>query len=145
MKKIISAFVMLLVTAGIGLAQEATISKVVKVAAAEQSQPLSATHARMTQFYDDDPFRGETFEVYWSASAPGLAPGATVIFEYVPQTAPGVHALHIQYDFKTVGGRKTVFTIPEKDFREGGNVKAWRVRVIRAGRLLAEQTSANWK
>ena len=63
MKKIISAFVMLLVTAGIGLAQEATISKVVKVAAAEQSQPLSETHARMTQFYDDDPFRGETFEV----------------------------------------------------------------------------------
>jgi hypothetical protein len=94
---------------------------------------------------DYDAGRGETYAVYWMAPVRGLPPGSAVFFEYVLQNAPGVRALLIQYGFRTEGLRKAVFIIPEKDYRAGGSVKAWRVRVIRAGRLLAEQTSPNWK
>lgn len=123
----------------------ATITKVSKEPAAESTHAMPQTTPRITTFMDYDVGRGETYAVYWAVSGRGLLPGTTVFFEYVLQNAPGVRALHTQYDFKIEGMRKTVFIIPEKDYRDGGNVKAWRARVVRAGGLLAEQTSPNWK
>jgi len=132
----------------IAVAQDApqvTISKVVKEPAVERNQEFPQGMVKMPKFFDDDARRGETYAIYWTASGGGLPSGVAVIFEYVLESAPGVHALHIQYDFKTEGPRKAMFTIPEKDYREGGNVKAWRARIVRAGKMFAEQTSSNWK
>ena len=131
---------------GVVLAQDAPLATITKVAKEERpsaANPLPQAGAQLPKFFDDDARRGETFAIYWSAAGHGLPPGATVLFEYVLENAPEIHALHIQYDFKTEGARKAVFTIPEKDFRDGGNVKAWRVRILR-GRLLASQASPNW-
>ena len=145
MTRIFSAFIAALALLGIAPAQEAPISKVVKEAALEPSKAVLQTPARLPKFFDDDARRGETYSVCWAAPSAGLAPGVTVLFEYLLQTTPEIRALHVQYDFKTTGSRKVVFTIPEMDFREGGSVKAWRVRIVRAGRLLAEQSSPDWK
>ncbi len=138
-----AALLLLAVAAAGQNALLASITKVAKEARASASNPVPQSGSLMPKFFDDDARRGETYAIYWSASGNGLPAGVTVLFEYVLEHAPEVHALHIQYDFKTEGARKAVFTIPEKDFRDGGNVKAWRVRLLR-GRLLAEQTSPNW-
>lgn len=149
MKKIFSAFGLLLLLLLATAAQAdslVTITKVVKEPPLNPNKEMPQSVTRLPKFFDEDARRGETYAIYWTApSGGGLPPGVTVLFEYVLAAAPDVHALHIQYDFKTEGPRKVVFTIPEKDYREGGNVKAWRVRVVRAGKLLAEQTSPNWK
>jgi hypothetical protein len=149
MKKLFSAGLGLLALLATASAQEAslvTITKVIKEPAGGRSKELPQDSARLPKFFDDDARRGETYAIYWNApGGGGLPAGVTVLFEYVLENAPEVRALHIQYDFKTEGPRKAVFTIPEKDYRDGGNVKAWRVRVVRAGRLLAAQTSPNWK
>ena len=147
MTRLFSMSVAVLALVGMVVAQEApqaTITKVAKEERVSAANPLPQANAQLPKFFDDDARRGETFAVYWSAAGHGLPPGTTVMFEYVLENAPEIHALHIQYDFKTEGARKAVFTIPEKDFRDGGLVKAWRVRILR-GRLLALQTSPNWK
>ena len=131
---------------GVVLAQDAPLATITKVAKEERpsaANPLPQAGAQLPKFFDDDARRGETFAIYWSATGHGLPPGTTVMFEYVLETAPEIRAQHIQYDFKVEGPRKAVFTIPEKDYREGGNIKAWRVRILR-GRLLAALTSPNW-
>jgi phage/plasmid primase-like uncharacterized protein len=131
---------------GVVLAQDAPlaiINRVVKEERTSAANPLPQVNAQLPKFFDDDARRGETFAIYWSAAGHGLPAGTTVMFEYVLETAPEIRAQHIQYDFKVEGPRKAVFTIPEKDFREGGTVKAWRVRILR-GRLLAALTSPNW-
>lgn len=147
MTRLYSTGVVVLALAGMVLAQDAplaTITKVVKEARPEATNPLPQADTLLPKFTDEDALRGETYAIYWTATGHGLPPGATVLFEYILDTAPEVRALHIQYDFKTEGARKAVFTIPEKDYRDGGNVKAWRVRILR-GRLLAETTSPNWR
>jgi len=147
MTRLFSTGVAMLLLAVAVVAQDtplASITKVVKEERVSAAQPLPQASAQLPKFFDDDARRGETFAIYWTAAGHGLPPGATVMFEYVLENAPEVRAQHIQYDFKTEGARKAVFTIPEKDFREGGKVKAWRVRILR-GRLLTEQTSPNWK
>ena len=147
MTRLFSICVAVLALVGMVVAQDAplaTISKVVKEERASATNPLPQSNAQLPKFIDDDARRGETFVVYWSAAGHGLPPGTTVMFEYVLENAPEVHALHVQYDFKTEGARKAMFTIPEKDYRDGGNVKAWRVRILR-GRLLATLNSPNWK
>lgn len=147
MTKLISSVIAVLVLVGLVVAQDAplaTITKVVKEERVNAAQPLPQASSQLPKFFDDDARRGETFAIYWSAAGHGLQPGVSVMFEYVLENAPEVHAQHIQYDFKTEGARKAVFTIPEKDFRDGGKVKAWRARILR-GRLLAELTSPEWK
>jgi len=141
----ISMVLLGLTLAGVGQdAPLATISKVVKEERAPAISPLPQADSMLPKFRDDDARRGETFAVYWAAAGRGLPAGVTVMFEYVLENAPEVRAQHVQYDFKTEGARKAVFIIPEKDFREGGKVKAWRARILR-GRLLAELASPNWK
>ena len=145
MTRMFSVFIVALALCGLAPAQEATIIKVAKETNLEPSKALSQMPARMPKFLDDDARCGESYSVMWIAPSPGLAPGVAVLFEYILQATPERQALHVQYDFKTLGPRKIVFTIPEKAYREGGNVKAWRVRIVRAGRLLAEQSSPDWK
>jgi len=147
MTRLFSIGVAVLALVGMVVAQDvplATITKVAKEERASAANPLPQDNAKLQKFFDDDARRGETFVVYWSAAGSGLPPGVTVMFEYVLENAPEIHALHVQYDYKTEGARKAVFTIPEKDYRDGGNVKAWRVRILR-GRLLSVLSSPNWK
>ncbi len=147
MTKLLSSFVAALLLSVVAMAEDAPLAVINKVAQEERASttnPLPQAGAQLPKFFEDDARRGATFVVYWTATGHGLPPGATVMFEYVLEDAPEIHALHVQYDFKTEGARKAAFTIPEKDFRDGGKVKAWRVRILR-GRLLASQTSPNWK
>ncbi|TAN36948.1 MAG: hypothetical protein EPN23_07505 [Verrucomicrobia bacterium] len=148
MNKFFSIGLGLLVLLAAATAQETslvTITKVIKEVAVDRSKDLPQSSAKLPKFFDDDARRGETYAIYWAAPGSGLPAGVTVLFEYVLENAPDVYALHIQYDFKTEGPRKALFTIPEKHYRDGGNVKAWRVRIVLAGKLLAEQTAPNWK
>jgi hypothetical protein len=140
-----SAFLAALAMLGVVQAQEVTIGEVVREPNLEPSKTFAQAPGLMPKFLDDDARFGETYSVAWDAPNPGLAPGVTVLFEYVLEAAPGRRALQVQYDFKTVGPRKAVFAIPWKDYRAGGNVKAWHVQIVRAGRLLAEQASPGWK
>ena len=147
MTRFFSSCVVVLGLVGLAVGQDAppaSITKVVKEERASANNPLPQAGSQMPKFFEDDARRGETFAIYWSAAGNGLPPGVTVMFEYVQENTPEVHALHIQYDFKTEGARKALFTIPEKDFRDGGKVKAWRARILR-GRLLTEQASPNWE
>lgn len=147
MTRFFSSCMVVLGLVGLAVGQDAplaSITKVVKEERASATNPLPQAGSQMPKFFEDDARRGETFTVYWSAAGNGLPPGATVMFEYVLENAPEIRAQHIQYDFKTEGARKAAFTIPEKDFRDGGKVKAWRARILR-GRLLTELASPNWK
>ena len=130
---------------GCARAQEAFIREVAKEPNQEPSKTLTQASGLMPKFLDDDARFGETYSVFWDAPHPGLEPGVTVLFEYVLEATSERHALQVQYDFKTVGARKASFSIPWKDYREGGNVKAWRVQIVRAGRMLAEASSPAWK
>jgi hypothetical protein len=145
MNRLSSAFIAALAVFGLVRAQEATIGEVVREPNLESSKTFAQTPGLMPKFLDDDARFGETYSVSWAAPNPGLAPGVKVLFEYVLEAAPERRVLQVQYDFKTVGPRKAVFAIPWKDYRAGGNVKAWRVQIVHAGRLLTEQASPDWK
>ena len=147
MKRYLLLACVVLACAGRVPAQEtprALIQRVVQKAGGDLARPLPGAGARMPKFFDEDARRGETWAIYWHATGKGLPAGATVLFEYQLNTAPGIRSLHQQYDFVTRGDRKVSFTIPEQDYREGGNVKTWRVRIIHSGQLLAERAAPNW-
>lgn len=145
MNSMSSAFLAALAVLGMVRAQEVIISEVTREPNLEPSKAFAQVPGMMPKFLDDDARFGETYSVAWDAPNPGLAPGVMVLFEYVLEAAPGRRALQVHYDFQTVGPRKAVFAIPWKAYREGGNVKAWRVQIVRAGRLLAEQASPGWR
>ena len=126
--------------------QRAAILRVMPEAGGDLARPLAhtGTAIQLPKFFADDARRGETWAVYWQAMGTGLPAGATILFEYQLNAAPGLRSLSVQYDFTTRGERKASFRIPEKDYREGGNVKTWRVRVVHSSQLLAERAAPNW-
>ena len=133
-----------------GTAQEAppraVILRVQPEAGSDLARPMARSGAdvQMPKFFDQDVRRGATWAVYWQATGTGLPAGTTILFEYYLKTAPGLRSVHLQYDYVTRGERKATFVIPEKDYREGGTVQAWRVRMVHSGQLLAERTATNW-
>jgi len=145
MNKLLSVGIAGLAVLGWVRAQEAFISEVVRESNQEPSKTLTQATGLMPKFLDDDARYGETYSVFWDAPNPGLEPGVTVLFEYIMEATSGRRALQVHYDFKTVGARKASFAIPWKDYREGGNVKAWRVQIVRAGHVLAAESSPDWK
>jgi len=147
MKRYVMWACVALACAGRTPAQEpprAIILRVVREPHAHLANPLPGYDSPMPKFFDQDVRRGERWAVFWQATGHGLPAGATVVFEYQLDAASGIRALSQPYDFITRGERKAVFTIPEQDYRDGGNVKSWRVRVIHSGQVLAERTSVNW-
>lgn len=145
MNKLLSVGIAGLAVLGWVRAQEAFISEVARESNQEPTKTLTQASGLMPKFLDDDARYGETYSVFWDAPNPGLAPGVTVFFEYIMEATAERHALQMHYDFKTVGPRKVVFSIPWKDYREGGNVKAWHVQIVHDGRVLAEISSPDWK
>lgn len=87
----------------------------------------------------------EVFHVYWTPSPEGLAAGTLVTFEYRQERDDRVRFLSIKYPFTVEGQRKAVFEIAGAALRVGGRVSAWRVRVVRGGRVLAQRSSGSWK
>ncbi|MBU1909621.1 MAG: hypothetical protein KJ726_06220, partial [Verrucomicrobia bacterium] len=86
----------------------------------------------------------EWFYVYWAPGRDGSLPGTVVTFEFRQAFRPLIRTLFIQYPFKVKGERCATFEIAESTIRRGGRVTAWRVRIVRGGRRLAERTSESW-
>jgi hypothetical protein len=86
----------------------------------------------------------EWFYVYWDPGRDGSLPGTVVTFEFRQASRPLIRTLFIQYPFKVKGERCATFEIAEPTIRRGGRVAAWRVRIVRGGRRLAERTSGSW-
>ncbi|MCX6997881.1 MAG: hypothetical protein NTV49_12535 [Kiritimatiellaeota bacterium] len=145
----LAALVLAVATAAAATAPKtprATVLRVVREAGGDLARPLArtGTDTQLPKFFDNDARRGETWAVYWQATGQGLPPGATVRFDYQLMAAPDLRSLSFPYDFTTRGERKTSFLIPEKDYRAGGNVKAWRVCIVHSGQILAERAAPNW-
>ncbi|MBP7831272.1 MAG: hypothetical protein KA248_15290 [Kiritimatiellae bacterium] len=87
----------------------------------------------------------ERFRVYWHAGEDGSPPGTVVTFEFRQAYRPLIQTLFIQYPFKVKGERCATFEVAEPTVRRGGRVVAWRVRILRGGRRLAERTSDTWE
>lgn len=88
---------------------------------------------------------GEEFRVYWAPGPAGSLPGTVVTFEFRQAFQSLIRTLFIQYPFAVKGERCALFEVAEPAIRQGGRVTAWRVRVSRGGRRLAERTSESWE
>lgn len=86
----------------------------------------------------------ERFYVHWEPGPNAPAEGLVLTFEFVQARSPRIRTLFIQYPFRVQGRRRAVFEIAPEVSAVGGAVRAWRVRVVRRGRLLAERTSESW-
>ncbi|GEM_PF-2392943 len=88
---------------------------------------------------------GEEFRVYWDPGPGGSLPGTVVTFEFRQAFHSLIRTLFIQYPFVVKGERCALFEVGEPTIRRGGRVTAWRVRVSRGGRRLAERISESWE
>ena len=86
----------------------------------------------------------EWFYVHWETGRAGSLPGTVVTFEFRQAFNPLIRTLFIQYPFKVKGERRATFEVAEPTIRRGGRVAAWRARIVRGGRRLAERTSESW-
>lgn len=90
------------------------------------------------------PVPGETFRVEWQPVGRALEAGVVLRFEYRQERVRKMQQLTIRYPF-AIGQRRTAtFEIAPAAAQSGGAVTAWRVRVERDGRVLAEQRSPTW-
>lgn len=90
------------------------------------------------------PASGETFRVEWQPVGRALETGVVLGFEYRQERVRNIQQLTIRYPF-AIGQRRTAtFEISPVAVQSGGPVTAWRVRVERGDRVLAEQRSPTW-
>jgi hypothetical protein len=87
----------------------------------------------------------ESFFVFWNTGPDGSLPGTVVTFEFRQAFNPLIRTLFIQYPFKVKGERRATFEVAELTIRRSGRVVAWRARIVRGGRRLAERTSESWE
>lgn len=80
-----------------------------------------------------------TFAVGWDAGS-GVEVGTLVTFEYRQAGGEAVKFLSHKTETPLQGRQESFFVLPE-----GGNVEAWRVRVVYRGRRLAERKSELWR
>ncbi len=85
------------------------------------------------------------FEVLWRPRAQGVPPGILVHFEYRHPLRRGISKMSIEYDTEVREDQIARFIVPREDVDRWGRVTAWRIRILRDDRLLAQQTSETWK
>lgn len=99
--------------------------------------------AQLPKFADASGNGGlEIFEVVWRTPPAGMAAGTLVTFEYLQPGASQVKFLFIKHAFPVQGNQAARFEVARRGM---GPVTAWRARVVRGGRLLAERRSESWR
>ncbi len=101
----------------------------------------------MRSFEDSSPEAGglERFDIRWYANPPGIPPGAVILLEAVQTYSPSVYNQAVRIPDRAQGHIRSVVEIPPEDIRRAGRVREWRISVVFRGRILARQTSPNWK
>jgi hypothetical protein len=111
------------------------------------SGPAPAPGAGVRSFEDSSPEAGglERFDIRWYANPPGIPPGAVILLEAVQTYSPSVYNQAVRIPDRAQGHIRSVVEIPPEDIRRAGRVREWRISVVFRGRILARQTSPNWK
>ena len=86
----------------------------------------------------------EVFYVNWDAEQ-ALPAGATVVFEYRLGNAEVNKVLRFTYPQAVSGKKRTTFNIPSSDYVSGGQVTAWRARLILDRQILSTRMSPEWE
>ena len=86
---------------------------------------------------------GHYYTVYWNTAE--VAQGGQIVFEYQQAiTASDV----LTKTFKIPTGHSSgsaEFNIIGKEYQQGGNVLAWRARLVKGGKTLAVKRSYLWR
>jgi hypothetical protein len=112
----------------------------------EKAERRNPVPRRIAKFADERAAAvREVYTVEWAPPAEGLKAGSILLFDYKQPRSGQIHTLRIQYPFSVRSQRKATFVISEKAVRSGGQVSAWRVRLMMGGEELASRTSATWR
>ncbi len=86
---------------------------------------------------------GTYYTVFWKSK--DRSPGMVVRFEYLAaKTADTLHVKEVVVD-KIKRQNTTDFTVIGDEFREQGDVRAWRVSLLREGEVLTSAKSFLWE
>lgn len=87
---------------------------------------------------------GQYFTVHWKNDQSGSQPLKVVMDYYQAATGSRLKQMSRELPAGQTEGR-IEFRVAGEDYRVGGRVLAWRVRLLRAGKVIAEQHSYLWK
>ena len=101
---------------------------------------------QMPKFMDEAPMLGPyVVDVHWIAPLRNPLAGVTVVLEYRQQYTDQVRRKNVEFQQELTGEQMTRFMVTGDELNRHGPVTAWRVRLVRARRLLAEQVSDMWR
>ena len=129
-------------------APEASIDKVaVHVGAANDvSKGVNSPQGRyLPKFFDTVEGAMGTVDVRWSCPDGGLPADGSVVLEYVEKVGGPKQRLSVPVKRGMKGLQHTTFSLPKVGSPETARLAAWRVRLVVAGRAIAERSSEGWK
>lgn len=101
---------------------------------------------QMPKFMNEAPAIGPyVVDVHWIAPARNTSPDLSVLLEFRQQYTDRIQRKTVNYDQPLTGEQMTRFMVTGAELDRYGPVTAWRVRLVRARRLLAEQASDMWR
>jgi len=81
----------------------------------------------------------EEYKVIWSPG-PGVEANTVVVqFDYMQRRIREPQSLEVKYPFAVKEQRTATFSVSKKAYRQGGEITAWRVRILQQGKVVAEQ------
>jgi len=99
-----------------------------------------------TKFLGSEPVLArERYDVYWEPPAGGVEAGARMVFEYRREFEEDVQSITRRFALAINARHKTTFVVEPDPIHHYGRVIEWRVRLVQGGRVLAEESSANWR
>lgn len=87
----------------------------------------------------------ERVDVLWSPPSRGLKGGTTLLLEYRRQFGNKTSVMADKKTFSVTTPQESTFLIPPDDAGEDGPISAWRVRLVKDGKTLAEKASPTWR
>jgi hypothetical protein len=84
-------------------------------------------------------------EARWRAPAAGLPPGVMARLDVRRSGSERTQSFEISYPGALRGETTTIFRVPRIPGRAADGIDAWRVQIVQAGKLLAEQSSGSWR
>jgi hypothetical protein len=130
-----------------GIANASSI-QIQKVTRADGSLPADQVGLHLPKFFESEFVDlGEEYKVLWSPGSGVAADTVVVRFEYLQRRAREPQSLEVKYPFDVKERRTTTFSVSKKAYRQGGEITAWRVRILHHGKVVAEQVwpSRAWK
>ncbi len=123
---------------GIVRASQVEIHDVTRVDDSLPSDPISLQLPKFLERESVD--LGEEYQVRWSPGS-GLAANTVVVrFEYLQRRVREPQSLEVKYPFAVKDRRTTTFSVSKNAYRQGGEITAWRVRILHHGKVVSERT-----